>query len=287
MNKQSIFDAYEAFTLANGNKTLAAKALGISRRTLSRRLEAGSWFVTELKTKKIIHESDIVLVISDLHCPFHHKDALDFLVAVEDKYNTTRTVCIGDEVDAHALSDFKTNPDGMGPGQEHNAAVDALRTFYNEFPVVDVLISNHTARPYRAAFNANIPKSYLKGYKEIYDAPDGWNWYQELEIDGVWYNHGMGFGGEHAHVTAAKKKMQSAVIGHVHANAGVRIVNGKRNIFGLNVGCLVDEAAYAFDYAKDMPTSVTVGCGIVFHGEVAQFIPMLTDSNGRWTGDLL
>jgi len=47
-----------------------------------------------------------VLVISDLQYPFAHKDSLAFLKAVNRKYKCNEVVCIGDEVDMHAISDW-------------------------------------------------------------------------------------------------------------------------------------------------------------------------------------
>jgi predicted phosphodiesterase len=41
-----------------------------------------------------------VLVISDLHIPYHHPQAFDFLQALKTKYKPDHIVNIGDELDA-------------------------------------------------------------------------------------------------------------------------------------------------------------------------------------------
>ena len=43
-----------------------------------------------------------VLVISDLHIPYHHPDAFKFLAALKKKYKPDLVVNIGDEIDQHS-----------------------------------------------------------------------------------------------------------------------------------------------------------------------------------------
>lgn len=93
---------------------------------------------------------------------------------------------------------------------------------------------------------------------------------------GCAFFHGMGFGGKHAHVSAATENRQSIVMGHVHSNAGVRYLANEANIiFGLAVGCGIDRHAYAFRYGRDFAKKPIIGCGIVYDdGHKGQFIPM-------------
>mgnify|MGYP003679021094 CR=1 FL=1 len=44
-----------------------------------------------------------ILCISDLHIPYHHPQAFDFLKALKKKINPDLIVCGGDELDKHAL----------------------------------------------------------------------------------------------------------------------------------------------------------------------------------------
>ena len=59
-----------------------------------------------------------VLVISDLHIPYHHQDAFEFLKALKKKYKPDLIVNIGDELDHHAISMHEHNPDLMSAGDE-------------------------------------------------------------------------------------------------------------------------------------------------------------------------
>lgn len=73
------------------------------------------------------------LSIPDLHAPFAHRDALPFLLEVYSQRKCGRVVCLGDEVDAHALGRFPKDPDGMGAGRELQAAIEQLIPFYRRF----------------------------------------------------------------------------------------------------------------------------------------------------------
>ncbi len=225
---------------------------------------------------------ETVLAIPDLHCPFQHRDALAFLVAVAERWSPTKVVCLGDEVDFHAVSDYPSDPDGRSAGDEHLAALRALKGIYKEFPDVSVCESNHTIRPYKKAARYGLPQEFLKDYRELLSAPSGWSWKQSHTIDGVTYKHGDGYAGANAARFAAERSMASAVIGHVHAFAGVQYVaSPTKTIFGMNAGCLIDSDQYAFAYARYMDRRPVLGCGVVQRG-VPHFIPLQQTPRGRW-----
>jgi hypothetical protein len=227
---------------------------------------------------------ETVLAIPDMHHPFCHPDALAFLQLVRRTYQPTKIVCLGDEVDFHALSKYPKDPNGLSPGGELSRAIEALIPFYREFPEVLVCESNHTVRGHKLAFQAGIPQAFLAHISAVLNAPDGWKWASSWEIDGVRYFHGdAGRSGQYAHLAYLKAFKQPVVIGHIHSYGGV---NFEGNHFAVNSGCLIDEAAYCFAYAKNMPIRPSLGCTIVSGGKSAHFIPMLLDSNQRWIGRL-
>lgn len=225
-----------------------------------------------------------VLVIPDMHHPWCHPDALAFLRLVRDTYNITHVVCLGDEIDAAGYSRYPKDPDAPSAGKEMEEAIASLDPFYREFPDVMVCESNHTVRPWKKAFEAGLPASFLPTISRVLRAPDGWVWRKHWEIDGVFYHHGdMGVSGPTAHLMLMKKLKQSVVIGHIHSYAGV---NYEGTYFAMNTGCLIDPDAICFKYAKNLPIPVNLGCGIIINGKQAHFIPMHTNAEGRWTGRL-
>lgn len=230
--------------------------------------------------------NEIVLAISDTQFPFHQKDTFDFLGAVAEKYQPTRVIHIGDMLDFHALSDYDHDPDGDSAGVEFKKAMRSVYRLYQQFPEVQVCLSNHDARPYRKAFKHGIPNGFMKTYREMLDAPPGWEWGQSFEIDGVVYEHGEGISGRFAHLHAAERNMRSTVMGHLHTNAGIEYVaNSKHLIFGMATGCLIDTDAYAFAYGKHERRKPIISVGVVDKG-IPIIVPMLLKRGGRWVGKL-
>lgn len=220
---------------------------------------------------------NVVLAIPDLHAPFAHPRALEFLAGLAKEYKPTRIVCLGDEIDACALGFYDHDPDGMNAGQEHKEALKFMRQLYKLFPKVEVCTSNHTARPFRRAFKYGLPKQFIKDYREFMEAPAGWSWANTIEIDGVLYEHGEGFSGAQGHVVAMTKQRRSVVIGHIHSHAGVNYSStDKDKLFAMNAGCLIDIDAYAFNYGRKFPNRPVLGAGIIIAGKEAHFIPLET-----------
>lgn len=229
---------------------------------------------------------EVVLAIGDIHYPFAHPDHLEFLKQVCGLFKPTEFVCLGDEIDAHALSDYDHDPNGYSAGHELDAAIAELKKLYKSFPNMKVCTSNHTARPFRRAQKFGLPAQLLKSYSEFLRAPKGWEWRDKWEVDGVIYEHGEGHSGKNGAITAATGNMQSTVIGHIHSFAGIQYyANPKYLIFGFNVGCLIDKDAYAFGYGAKIKTKPIIGVGLVNKG-VPMFVPMQLDKHGRWTGKL-
>jgi hypothetical protein len=218
---------------------------------------------------------ETVLVIPDIHAPFNHPDAFDFLRDLAKAYKPTKIVCLGDEMDAHALSEWDTDPDGLSPEGEWAAGLVELKTLYKLFPKVQVCTSNHTSRPFRKAFKSGLPTRFLREYRDFMEAPNGWSWEDRIVIDGVQYLHGEGYTGSKGAIKAAMAQRQSTVIGHIHSFAGVEYSATKHDlIFGMNAGWLGDEKAYAFKYGKHHANRGILGAGIVHQGHHALFIPM-------------
>lgn len=227
-----------------------------------------------------------VLCIPDLQIPFHHPDSIEFLVAVYYQYDCNKVVCLGDEVDQYGLSRYDHDPDADSPGVEEKKTRAALEELYDCFPDVKACLSNHTGRVVKKAMVAGIPKHYMKSVKEFMRAPDGWEWADRWELDGVVYEHGEAAGGMQPHRLIAQSNQKNTVIGHHHAVAGIEYFsNWDKTLWGMCVGCLVDFDTPAFAYAKTSRNKVVLSCGVVHQGSPI-IVPMETNSRGRWTGRL-
>lgn len=233
----------------------------------------------------------IVICISDLQIPFHHRDSLPFIKHVIKVFvpkNVTPIIMnMGDEVDQAGMSlKYSPNPNGKSSGDELQEAKIVLAEWAHEFPKMLLCTSNHTYRAYKKGFHAGLPQEFFKSLNDVYELPSGWKWSDRWFIDGICFEHGEFVSGQTAALTAAMQNRMSTVIGHQHSHGGV-IWSGSigGNIFGLNTGCLIDVDAYAFEYGKKLRKKPTLGCGVILNG-VPLFIPMRLNSKKRWIGRL-
>lgn len=227
-----------------------------------------------------------ICVISDLHCPYHHPDTHKFLAAVKAKFKPDQVVCIGDEVDFHALSYHESNPDLPSAGEELSKAIEALKPIYKMFPKVTVVESNHGSLVLRKAMTGGIPTKALKTYNDVLDAPSGWKWVfdtsVETELGPVYFCHGKtGTPGR-----LASQFGCSAVQGHFHERAQITYISTpERLIFDAHTGCLADDKSLALGYNKINVKRPIVSLLVILNG-IPQIVPMVLKRNGRWTGKL-
>ena len=228
-----------------------------------------------------------ILVISDLHCPYQHPDALKFLAAVKDKYNPDKIINIGDELDFHAMSFHPSDASLYGAGDELKKGREVLWQLEELFPKMTLVESNHGSLAYRKAKVAGIPKEILRPYKEILDVKH-WEWVDDLEItlpnkQPCLFKHQICSNAR----TAMTNSMMSAVQGHFHEKFEVAFWSNRERLnFGMTVGCLIDDSSMAFHYNKVFPKRPIIGTGMIIDSQpILQ--PMVLKSNGRWNGRVL
>lgn len=223
----------------------------------------------------------VVLAFGDIHAPYHWDGALDYIADQlrpyqKSKSTTVEVVFMGDEMDAHAFGRWPSDPDLYSPGHEWELGLEFMKQLYKVVKKAKVCKSNHTMRPWIQSFGAGIPKHFLKSINSAMHAPDSWVWDDVHVINNVRYIHGTGFSGQVAHIKACRRFFQSTVIGHIHAYAGVNYIQFEdKRFFGANAGCLIDQSALAFAYAKEMPEKASIGHLEVINGEQAFFFNAL------------
>lgn len=228
-----------------------------------------------------------ILVISDLHSPYMHRDAVPFLKAVKKKYKPTRVIFSGDEADFQSISFHDHDPDLDSSGTELEKAIECLSPLYKLFPKAEILESNHGSLVARKALAKGLSRKYFKSPREILRAPKGWAWHFDITTklpDGTlcYFHHGKG--------TNVKKNSQamgmSFVQGHYHESFEVQYWgNPNALLFGMTVGCLVDPHSLAMAYNKNNLKRPVLGCGVIVNSQ-AQLVPMVLDRAGRWVGKL-
>lgn len=223
-----------------------------------------------------------LLVISDLHAPYSHPDTVAFLRALKKKYKFDKVICIGDEIDNHAISFHDSDPDLASAGDELKQAIKALKPIYELFPEVTVVESNHGSLVYRKALANGLPKAVFRTYNEILDAPKGWKWVFDTKVrtslGPVYLCHGKsGTAGR-----LASSYGCSTIQGHFHEKAQITYISTpERLMFDAHTGCLADDKSLALGYNKINPKRPIISTLIVIDG-IPHIVPMVLDSKGRW-----
>lgn len=231
--------------------------------------------VTRVRRVKSVDERPVG-VFSDPHIPFHHPNYLQFCADTFKKYGVGRKVCCGDLVDFHAISNHQAETCAKSPCDELEMTIEGVAQFVETFPDVDLILGNHDLRYVRQAATVRLDKRFLKSFSELFELPKTWRIHKdELILNDVLYKHGINCTGKTGALNAAIQERMSTVIGHSHAFGGAQYSANKRDIiFGLNAGCGIDVAAYAFAYGNHSKVRPTLGCGVVFSNSSAIFVPM-------------
>ncbi len=240
-----------------------------------RRLRLTPSEVALIEDKRKESDEERILIIGDLHAPFIKNGYLEHCIEIGEKYQTNHTIFIGDIIDNHYSSFHSTDPDGYSAGEELNRAVDQIADWYEAFPHADVVMGNHDRIIVRKAFSAGVSEKWIKGFDEVLETPN-WNFDLQFEYNGVLYIHGEGGGGTSGVMAKALNKRKSVVQGHWHTQNHINWnVSEVDRLFGMQIGCGIDDKAYALAYAKYNIRKSILSCGVVLDdGQLPILEPM-------------
>ena len=228
-----------------------------------------------------------ILVISDMHLPYQHKDSITFLKEIKKEFKPDTTLSIGDLLDQHALSFHDSSPELYSAGMELDKAKEYVRELESVFPKLVEVDSNHSSMIYRRALKHGLPKAYLKEYGDFLETKK-WKWVDDLTLtmsngQRCFFTHGRS-----ADVLKVSQAMgMSAVQGHYHTKFVISYWANPDNLFfGMNVGCLINQKSMAFSYAKNFKTRFILGCGIILEG-IPRLLPMVINKKGDWIGRIV
>ncbi len=223
--------------------------------------------LSSTKDKEYGIGSGDALFCGDAHEPFCLDEYPEFCARIRDKYKIETVYSVGDLTDQHYGSRYGSDPDGYGGGDEIDMTIHKLQRWYKLFPSMKICGSNHDLRYQHNAFKNSISKRYLKGFLEVYEAPDTYEYKYFYKHDDIRIFHGTGFSGEYGHINAAKRYMQKVVIGHLHCVMGFSyMATEDRILWGMATGCGIDRHAYSMAYGKDLPRKPVIGCAAIIDG---------------------
>ena len=287
-NTQAILDIFGSYALM-----LKASGLSYSRGKVTKKEKQQQAFE---HLKKEIEERvtpfakppqvySHIFVWPDRHHPYSHPDTISFLIAINRKYNFDLIVDIGDGEDFHALSFHDSDSDILSAGHELEQVIKEYQPLYKEFPKMMICESNHSSMVYRKGKHHGLPRRVLKSYREMLEAPAGWEWHHEIIIQmsngqKVLFHHGLS-----SNVLAASQKRSiSLVQGHFHSKHSIQYwENSENKYFAAQTGCLIDDKSYAFAYNKLTIERPILGCLRIENG-IPHLLPMQLDKSGRWNG---
>jgi hypothetical protein len=228
-----------------------------------------------------------ILFISDQHFPYNHPDIIAFLSECKSVFKPDRVVNVGDETDGHSISFHTHDPDLLSPSAELKEAIERMRPLYKLFPKMDLMESNHGSLVYRRGKAFGIPQGALKSYRDVLEAPPGWEWHDYLILQPshgapIFICHGRTSNG----MANGKNVGMNFVQGHHHSKFDIQCWANDFNLYwAMTVGCLIERRSLAFAYGKTMGPKPIIGLGVVIDGW-PRLVPMKLDSHGRWIGKL-
>ena len=216
----------------------------------------------EIEALKDMRRQEVrnVLVIGDLHEPFCLDAYINFCYNNYLKYNCNQIIFIGDIIDNHYSSYHETNPDGLSGGDELDLAIEKISKWYKTFPEAIVILGNHDRMVMRKAQTSDIPKKWIKSYKEVLGVPN-WQFMERYVQDDVQYIHGEGGTAR----TKCRADMMNTVLGHLHTQCYTEHYVGQNyRIWGTQTGCGINHESYAMAYAK-YGKKPAIGCVVVLN----------------------
>lgn len=229
---------------------------------------------------------EVIFIHSDGHAPCLHPDNLAFVKAILRKYGPfSRVVHIGDEIDNHAISFHDHDPDLPSHGDELGKAIEQLKPYYDLFPRVDILHSNHGSLLLRRGVAHGISRRAFVTEAALISAPKGWKWHDELTLDlvsGQWvyFNHGISSNG----LLLTERMGMNTVQGHYHTKFSIQYTSNPHNLhWSMQVGCSFDPHHKAARYSKLNAGRPIIGHGLIINGQ-PKLLPMLLNRRGRWVG---
>ena len=238
----------------------------------------------DLKLPAVSHR---IMVIPDLHAPYHHPDTLEFLLHVRAAFGPDTVVSLGDEADYHALSFHDSDPNLDSAGTELEKAKVFLKDLHLHFPQMLICHSNHGSMQFRRAKAHGIPVQMLKRYRDVLlpgIPSNGWAWRYAWRLDTplgpVLFKHQAAG----TPVGDAAHEQANLVVGHMHGTCAVDYAASSGRLYwAMTSGCLIDKDALAFAYGKHSKNKPIIACSVIEEG-VPRIIPMLLDEDGRWVG---
>ena len=225
---------------------------------------------------------DDTLIISDLHAPYHHPDAIEFIKAAKDWYGLDKAKSAGDIVDNHSASYHEIEYGTLSARDEHKKACATIQAVSEVYPELTVVLGNHDVLNKRKAKSAGIPEDMLASYNDIYGV--NWEWtdkdyFKVNKYGSCLLVHSMGSNT----LSNAQRHSHHSIQGHHHGRYGIEYFADTEVLrWSMSVGCLINPDSPAFNYARGATLNrPIIGMGAIIEDQ-PHLIPMQLKKSGRW-----
>jgi predicted phosphodiesterase len=204
-----------------------------------------------------------VLLMSDLHIPYHDTKAVTLALKVADHVQPDQIIIVGDGIDFHGLSRFTKDP---GVEEMLVDEISEMREFLaslrKRFPKTELIyiLGNHENRLVKY-IQEQAPALYgVVTFRQlldldtlhIKDVPYGPDQMYKIPGCDLLVRHENITGGVHSAHATVTKAMRSVVFGHTHRIQESQIVSiDDHNHRGINIGCLCDKHSPVMSYVKN------------------------------------
>lgn len=194
---------------------------------------------------------DRILVIPDLHFPYHHPNFFKDLTPLLKSFKPQAIVQMGDICDFHAINRHELDPDAPDIITEIAQANIFIKKLANMIPKdvrVYMCIGNHDNRIERRATGHGVPRAFLKRFEDLVGIPPHWQVAFEHKIDDIVFMHGKS-------PVRGKTGMAygcNTVQGHFHSKLEICYLQSPtRVIWSVFTGAAVDDDSLAMAYGKN------------------------------------
>ena len=293
-----------------GKKPQGIDPSGLSRERLEeefkrkeRKTKAYSAMIKAMSPKREMDRSknERILLISDLHAPYQHPDALDFLNALEERYEFDCVICMGDELDNNYKFSFDDKPESLLPKDEEISEAKKFIGYLEQvFPEMDLVDGNHNRirdelfATYENWLFIDEVDGEFKPKTDYYGRMRGLGWkavghnnkYQLPDGTDLYVCHDISWSADNLKDERRSRNAHIAQ-GHHHAMFGIDWINedGIPPFACVSTGCLIKPDAPAFEYGNKYKGKPVIGCAGFLDSEPVMFRMKLNEF-GRWTGKL-
>lgn len=229
----------------------------------------GLFFCTEPWDHSCMAQPPRIVVLGDLHAPFHHHGALNFALQVIKQIKPNYVIQIGDLYDFYSFGRFPRSLNIITPKDEIDrgrlACEDMWHRIHRIAPRAKKfqLKGNHDERPIKKLFIQAPELESIISVRDLFEFPSVEtinSERDELFIGKICFMHGFRSKlGDHA-----KNNGRSTVCGHSHQGGCVFFRIGNHILWELNAGYLADPNTGPLSYTRQRRISHwTHGVGII------------------------